>query len=59
VYIGTDVKGFTFTEKAAGSRDMPEFKKRKTGKSLTDQVNKATEDLNKAVDDISEDDDKD
>ena len=59
VYIGTDVKGFTFTEKAAGSRDMPEFKKRKTGKSLTDQVNKATEDFNKAVDDISEDDDKD
>ncbi|MGA0231849.1 MAG: ATP-dependent chaperone ClpB [Saprospiraceae bacterium] len=59
VYIGTDVKGFTFTEKATGSRDMPEFKKRKTGKSLTDQVNKATEDLNKAVDDISEDDDKD
>jgi len=59
VYIGTDVKGFTFTEKAAGSRDMPEFKKRKPGKSLTDQVNKATEDFNKAVDDISEDDDKD
>lgn len=59
VYIGTDVKGFTFTEKATGSRDVPEFKKRKTGKSLTDQVNKATEDLNKAVDDISEDDDKD
>lgn len=59
VYIGTDVKGFTFTEKATGSRDLPEFKKRKTGKSLTDQVNKATEDLNKAVDDISEDDDKD
>ena len=59
VYIGTDVKGFTFMEKATGSRDVPEFKKRKTGKSLTDQVNKATEDLNKAVDDISEDDDKD
>lgn len=59
VYIGTDVKGFTFTEKATASRDVPEFKKRKTGKSLTDQVNKATEDLNKAVDDISEDDDKD
>jgi len=59
VYIGTDVKGFTFTEKATGSRDVPEFKKRKTGKSLTDKVNKATEDLNKAVDDISEDDDKD
>jgi len=59
VYIGTDVKGFTFTEKATGSRDVPEFKKRKTGKSLTDQVNKATEDLNKAVNDISEDDDKD
>jgi len=58
VFIGTDAKGFTFTEKATGSSDMPEPRKKQAGKNLTDQLNKAAEDLNKAVDDISGDDDK-
>lgn len=53
IYIGTDAKGFTFTEDPSGSTDKPKVKKKSKGSDV-DKLNKATKDLNDAIDDIKD-----
>ncbi len=56
IYIGTDAKGFTFSEKKTKSKEKPEVEKKASKKkeSNVDKINKATKDLNDAIDDIKE-----
>ncbi len=56
IYIGTDNKGFTFTETANESSDKPKVKKKSKGKSDIQKLDKATKDVQKAIDDINADD---
>jgi len=56
IYIGTDAKGFTFSEKSINSIAKPEIQKNKD----VEKLEKATKDLNNLVQDITdgEDDEK-
>jgi len=56
IYIGTDAKGFTFSEKSVNSIAKPEIQKNKD----VEKLEKATKDLNNLVQDITdgEDDEK-
>jgi ATP-dependent Clp protease ATP-binding subunit ClpB len=56
IYIGTDAKGFTFSETPVTSKDKPEIQKNKD----LDKLKKATKDVNNLVQDIEdyEDDEK-
>ena len=64
IYIGTDKKGFTFSEKKTESKEKPNVvksngaKKSKKEKDL-DKLKKATDDVEKAVKDIKKDGKKD
>jgi len=56
VHVGTDAKGFTFSEKATGSDKKPKVEKKKPKKKdSVDELKKATDDLNDVVDDIKKD----
>ena len=57
IHVGTDAKGFTFTENPNDSKVAPEVKK-KPKKSEADKLQKAADDVKKAVDDINEEDEK-
>jgi len=52
IHVGTDAKGFTFTEKATGSTQKPKLEKKAKKAKAADKLNKAAEDVQKAVDDI-------
>jgi ATP-dependent Clp protease ATP-binding subunit ClpB len=54
IYVGTDAKGFTFTEKPNTSKAMPKVEK-KAKASKSDKLKKAADDVKKAVDDIKKD----
>ncbi len=57
IYVGTDAKGFTFTEKPTDSKTAPKVeKKEKSNKA--DKLQKAADDVKKAVDDIKKKDKK-
>jgi len=64
IYIGTDKKGFTFSEKKSSSTEKPEVAKTniatksKKEKNI-DKLKKATDDVEKAVKDLKKDDKKD
>ena len=58
IYIGTDSKGFTFTESENNSTSKPELKKKKKN-TTTKDLQKAADDVNKAVKDIKKDKKKD
>lgn len=58
IYIGTDAKGFTFSEEPSDSDAKPKVEK-KPKKSDVDKLKKATKDLNDAVDDVNEIDPQD
>lgn len=53
IYIGTDAKGFTFSETPVTSKDKPEIQKNKD----LDKLKKATKDVNNLVQDIEDDED--
>ncbi|MFZ1560028.1 MAG: ATP-dependent chaperone ClpB [Saprospiraceae bacterium] len=53
IYIGTDAKGFTFSETPVASKDKPEIQKNKD----LDKLKKATKDVNNLVQDIEDDED--
>jgi len=56
IYVGTDAKGFTFTEKPTDSKESPTIKK-KAKANKADKLKKAADDVTKAVDDIRKDSD--
>jgi len=56
IYVGTDAKGFTFTEKPTDSKETPTIKK-KAKANKADKLKKAADDVTKAVDDIRKDSD--
>ncbi len=58
IYIGTDAKGFTFTENPTDSKAKPKVEK-KPKKTTANKVQKAADDVKKAVDDIKKDKSKD
>jgi len=58
IYVGTDAKGFTFTEKPTDSKTAPKVEKKEKS-SKADKLQKAADDVKKAVDDIKEADKKD
>ena len=45
IYVGTDLKGFTFTEQDTKSTDMPQQKGKSEKESNIDKLKKATKDL--------------
>ncbi len=51
IYIGTDAKGFTFTETPSDSKAKPKVEK-KPKQSKADKLKKAADDVQDAVDDI-------
>lgn len=53
IYIGTDAKGFTFSETPVTSKAKPEIQKNKD----LDKLKKATKDVNNLVQDIEDDED--
>ena len=56
IYVGTDAKGFTFTEQENKSSEKPVVEKKSPKKTdSVDELKKATDDLNDAVDDIKKD----
>ncbi len=56
IYVGTDAKGFTFSEKESTSTEKPTVeKKTPKKKDSVDELKKATDELNDAVDDIKKD----
>lgn len=59
VYVGTDAKGFTFTEKPTGSKDKPVSRTGNAKKSRADKLKKAADDVQNAVDDINDPDGED
>ena len=54
IYVGTDAKGFTFSEKPSNSTAAPKVEK-KPKSTKADKLQKAAEDVKKAVDDIKKD----
>ena len=54
IYIGTDAKGFTFTEKPNDSTAKPTLEK-KPKKTKAEKLQKAADDVKDAVDDIEKD----
>ena len=53
IFVGTDAKGFTFSEKESTSSEKPKVeKKAPKKKDSVDELKKATDELNDAVDDI-------
>ena len=57
IYVGTDRKGFTFTDKATDSKDLPKAPD-KEKKTKADKLKKAADDVQKAVDEINKEDNK-
>ena len=57
IHVGTDAKGFTFTEKPNDSVVKPTIEK-KTKKTKADKLSEAADDVKKAVDDINKDNGK-
>ncbi len=56
IYVGTDSKGFTFSDKKTESKERPKAEKKASKKkSSVDELKKATDDLNKAIDDVNDD----
>lgn len=53
IYIGTDAKGFVFSESPVDSKDKPKVEKN----SNVDKLKKATKDVNDLVKDIEDEDD--
>ena len=56
IHVGTDSKGFTFTEKATGSDEKPEVEKKSQKEKNADNLQKAADDVKKAVDDLKKKD---
>lgn len=56
IYVGTDFKGFSFSDKPNNSKDKPEVSKKASRKSDAEKLNKAADDLQQAADDIKDDD---
>lgn len=56
IFVGTDVKGFTFTEKPTGSVDKPKKEKKSSREKTADKLKKAANDVQKAVDDLDAED---
>ncbi len=54
IYVGTDKKGFTFTEKDTKSTDKPKTQPKKKGKSELDKLKDATKDLEDEIDNVSD-----
>lgn len=54
IFIGTNKKGFTFTEKENSSKDRPEVKEKSARESNVDALKKATKDLEDTIDDIQD-----
>ncbi len=57
IFVGTDAKGFTFTESPTRSEEKPKVQKEKTPApdSNLDKLKKATQDLEDTIDDIEKD----
>ncbi len=56
IYVGTDSKGFTFTDKESKSSEKPKVEKKRAKKAdSVDELKKATDDLNDAIDDVKKD----
>ena len=55
IYIGTDNKGFTFTDKANDSTDKPAVEKKSKRDTAASKLKKAADDVNDAIDDINND----
>ena len=53
IFVGTDAKGFTFSDKASTSSEKPKVeKKTPKKKDSVDELKKATDELNDAIDDV-------
>lgn len=50
IHVGTDAKGFTFTEKPTNSKSKPKVEKKT--KSKAEKLKKAADDVQSAIDDI-------
>lgn len=55
IYVGTDVKGFTFTEKPTGSKEKPQKANKSNGITDATKLKKAADDVQDAIDDIEKD----
>ena len=56
IFVGTDAKGFKFSDKESGSTEKPVVEKKiPQKKDSVDELKKATDELNDAVDDIKKD----
>ncbi len=58
IYIGTDNKGFTFSEEESKSKTKPKVEKKKGKESDLAKLKKATKDVEDAVKDVKKDKDK-
>jgi ATP-dependent Clp protease ATP-binding subunit ClpB len=54
IHIGTDNKGFTFSEKKVTSKPAIELLDKKRSQDNISKINKATKDLNEAIEDVEE-----
>lgn len=54
IYIGTDAKGFTFTEKKTDSKEKPKVEKKSKKEKDLDKLKKATKDLEDTIDDVKD-----
>ena len=52
IFVGTDNKGFTFTENPTGSNEKPQVEKKSNKEKDIDKLKKAADDVKKAADDI-------
>lgn len=58
IYVGTDLKGFTFSEQKTDSKVKPVVAEKDKKSTKVEKLNKAAEDVQKAVDDIKKKDKK-
>jgi ATP-dependent Clp protease ATP-binding subunit ClpB len=58
IYVGTDAKGFTFTDKPTKSSTKPDVAKKSKKEKDVEKLKKAAKDVKKAADDIKKDNDK-
>ena len=58
IHVGTDSKGFTFTEKATGSNEKPEVEQKSKKEKDAEKLQKAADDVQKAADDLKKKDEE-
>ncbi len=56
IHVGTDAKGFTFTEQATNSKEKPKVKEKAKKESNSEKLDKAAKDVEKAVEDLKKKD---